>query len=263
MSAPVRIEPSFYHRVWGSPRLEPWFPNRPEITGEVWFPAGDLLVKFVFTTDKLSVQVHPDDDYAGRHENSRGKTEMWYILEATPEARIAAGFRQTRTRNEVRAAAESGQIEPMLAWWPVRPGDTFFIPAGTVHAIGGGIVLCEIQQNSDITYRLYDYGRPRPLHLDNSLDVATLGPHPGPTRPNHEAARSLLAGCRYFTVERIQSSATFEACPAGNGDLLVFLDGAATVGGCRAVRGETWRLPAPATIVPDGAVRLLHVSVPR
>src|SRR5271165_3300984 len=170
---PKRLQPRFLEKVWGSTRLEPWFESTGAKIGEVWFEgAGPLpiLVKFIFTTEKLSVQVHPDDVYAAKHHNSRGKTEMWHVLAAAPGARIAAGFREPVSAERLRAGALSGEIEELLAWHEARPGDTFFIPAGTVHAIGAGLTLCEIQQFSDITYRLYDYGRPRELHLAKALD---------------------------------------------------------------------------------------------
>ena len=126
-----------------------------------------LLVKLLFTSDNLSVQVHPGDAYAREHHNSRGKTEMWHILRAEPEAKIALGLRERVTPERLREAAQSGEIMELLNWVPARPGDTFFVPAGTIHAIGGGLALCEMQQHSDITYRLYDYGRPRELHLEH------------------------------------------------------------------------------------------------
>src|ERR1700692_4677210 len=165
---PVRLTRRFVPKVWGSTRLEPWFPDSAEKIGEVWFegpPKPPLLIKFLFTTEPLSVQVHPE-----------GKTEMWHILAADPGAKIAAGSREKITEQRLRESALSGEIENLLEWFEARPGDTFFIPAGTVHAIGAGLALCEIQQWSDITYRLYDYGRPRELHLPQALTVSTRGP---------------------------------------------------------------------------------------
>ena len=114
-------------------------------------------MKLLFTSERLSVQVHPDDGEDG----PRGKTEMWHILEAEPGAAIALGFREPITRERLREATRTGEIERLLNWMPVKAGETYFTPAHTVHAIGAGIVLCEIQQNSDVTYRLWDYGRPR------------------------------------------------------------------------------------------------------
>ena len=176
-----KLEPTFHGRVWGTPSLDPWFPNAPAQAsalpiGEVWFqtPEVPLLVKFLFTDQDLSVQAHPDDDYARIHHNSPGKTEMWHVLAARRGAKIAAGFRELVTREQVRAAALDGNIVNLLEWFEARTGDTFFIPAGTVHAIGAGLTICEIQQNSDVTYRLHDYGRGRDLHLDHALAVSRL-----------------------------------------------------------------------------------------
>ncbi|MGH9674434.1 MAG: class I mannose-6-phosphate isomerase [Bryobacteraceae bacterium] len=199
---------------------------------EVWYPAGDLLIKYITTRERLSVQVHPDNDYARRHENSPGKTEMWYIVRAAPESRIALGFLSNHNKDDIRKAAVSGEIVGLLHWWPAKAGDVFFVPAGTVHAIGGGIELWEIQQNSDVTYRLYDYGRGRPLHLDKALDVAHLGPHPGPG--------GLPAGCTYFAVDLIDHAAP---------GLLIALD-----------TGAVWNVSDSAQTDNPGPGRLLWVS---
>ncbi|MGH9654009.1 MAG: class I mannose-6-phosphate isomerase, partial [Bryobacteraceae bacterium] len=169
---PVRLEPVFRDRIWGREDLRPLFPDAPQgrRIGEVWFepktPHG-LLVKFLFTSERLSVQVHPDDDYARRRHNSLGKTEAWYVLDAQPPGELAVGFREPLTPERLREVAQSGEIEQFLDWRKVSPGDLVFVPAGTVHAIGAGLTVCEIQENSDITYRLYDYGRGRELHLDD------------------------------------------------------------------------------------------------
>ncbi|MBI3934826.1 MAG: mannose-6-phosphate isomerase [Acidobacteria bacterium] len=188
--------------------------NGDHPSGQPVFP---LLVKFLFTTDKLSVQVHPPDASARRH-GSWGKTEMWHILRAAPGARLAIGFRSDVPRAiitdaaKLREAAATGTIERMLHWQEVHAGETYFVPAGTVHAIGAGIVLCEIQQNSDITYRLYDYNRPgtdgspRTLHIDEALEVIDPRSSGGRTSPldlsSESGARQLLAACPYFVTER-------------------------------------------------------------
>src|SRR3954470_7243186 len=159
-----RLSTRLLPKVWGSTRLQPWYPDTSDKIGEVWFegpPHPPLLVKFLFTTEPLSVQVHPE-----------GKTEMWHILAAEPGAKIAAGFREPISEKRMRESALSGEIENLLEWFEARPGDTFFIPAGTVHAIGSGLTVCEIQQHSDTTYRLFDYGRPRELHLDEGIRVS-------------------------------------------------------------------------------------------
>ena len=139
------LPPTFVERVWGTTRLSPLFPDQNKKIGEVWFDAGTafpLLIKFLFTSDKLYVQVHPNDAYAREVENSRGKTEMWHILTAEPGSTIALGFREQFSSNQVREAITHGKLEEMLNWVPVKAGDTFFAEAGTVHAIGAGITLC-------------------------------------------------------------------------------------------------------------------------
>ncbi|MBI3896134.1 MAG: class I mannose-6-phosphate isomerase [Acidobacteria bacterium] len=190
---------------------------------EVGSPLFPLLVKFLFTSEKLSVQVHPPDSYARAREGSAGKTEMWHILKAGAGARLAVGFRKdlspnwSRDRCAFRAAVESGEIERVLDWVEVKTGETFFVPAGTVHAIGPELVICEIQQNSDITYRLYDYkrpgtdGHPRPLHVEKALDVLEWNTRGGRTRPVELATKSvprlLLAACPYFATEKLRLDA--------------------------------------------------------
>ena len=243
---PRRLKPSFVERVWGSERLEPWFTSPHQRIGEVWFEGSDdlpLLVKFLFTSGKLSVQVHPDDAYAAKHHNSRGKTEMWHVLAAEPGAQIAAGFREPVSSEHLRSAALSGEIEELLTWHEARPGDTFFIPAGTVHAIGAGLILCEIQQLSDITYRLYDYGRPRELHLDHSLAVSRREAHAARVAASPaEGSGAALVSCEHFTVTRheIDGTIQFQNPP----DLLIAIEGEGHVGGEPIRSGEVWYSPA-------------------
>jgi len=203
---PVRLDREFKEKIWGSANTEPWYARDGRRIGEVWFTHPSplpLLVKIIFTEENLSVQVHPDDLYAQEHEQSLGKTEMWHIMRAAPGASVAMGFREEISRERLREAAVSGEIVELLNWVVARPGDTFFIPAGTVHAAGAGLVLCEVQQQSDVTYRLYDYGRGRELHLDRGVAVSHMGGHPGYARPVALADGSeLLAECEYFRTER-------------------------------------------------------------
>src|SRR3989442_1934135 len=199
MNSPVRLTPVYHERVWGIPWPDP--PHAGKMIGEAWFttdPPLPILPKFLFTSANLSVQVHPDG------ECGVGKTEMWHILSAAPGARIALGFERPIGVEELGAASVSGEIEGLLRWVPVHPGETYFIPAGTIHAIGSGITLCEIQQNSDITYRLYDYGRPRELHLDRAVEAADLGAwrHPGASLARDLAdGWKRLAECRHFATD--------------------------------------------------------------
>lgn len=255
-----RLKPRFLEKVWGSEHLEPWFPNSQSKIGEVWFEGHELplLVKFLFTSDKLSVQVHPDDDYAARHHSSLGKTEMWHVLAAEPGAKIGAGFVEPISEERLREAALSGDIENLLAWHNCAAGDTFFIPAGTVHAIGGGLVLCEIQQHSDVTYRLYDYGRPRELHLDHSLAVSRREPHPARVKPGHET----LVACSHFTVgRRVIHGPSHFAPPPGEFALLIVLDGAGELDRNEVSRGEVWYVPSGTNpFAVTGSLTLLWAS---
>ncbi len=257
-----RIEPRFVERVWGSFQLAPWFPNPAAKIGEVWFPAGRLLIKFLFTTEALSVQVHPDDDYARRHHSSAGKTEMWYVLAAQPGARIAAGFAQPVTREQVRGAALDGSIEELLGWHAARAGDTYLTRAGVVHALGAGLVVCEIQQTSDITYRLYDYARQpaRELHLDQGLKVAELGPHPGATTPLPlSGGGARLAACEYFVTELWTSAA---ARQWDRDSVIIVLSGKGSVDNQPFSRGEVWQAPGGTIVNPDGEAVLLRTYEP-
>ncbi len=197
-------------KPWGRRRLWPGFADpapTDEPIGEIWFqaPAGDseLLVKYLFTSDKLSIQVHPDDARARARGYLRGKDEAWLVLAAEPGATIALGPKATVSRDVLRRAALNGSIEALLYWRPVSAGDMIYSPAGTVHAIGAGVTVIEVQQNLDLTYRLYDYGRPRELHLENGIAVSDLSPFvnaPPPTRISPR--RTILAAGPAFVLER-------------------------------------------------------------
>ncbi|MGD0013512.1 MAG: class I mannose-6-phosphate isomerase [Bryobacteraceae bacterium] len=271
----LRLTPSFREKVWGTTALAPWFPRSENRIGEVWFlsPAGPLpiLVKFIFTSERLSVQVHPDDEYARRQEGSPGKTEMWYVLRAEPGASIAVGLREAVTRDRLRQLALSGEIERFLNWIPVAPGDTILTPARTIHAIGAGLALCEIQQQSDVNYRLYDYGRPRELHrelrLDRALDVASLAPHPGKTAPVTLAGGvRRLASCEYFVTDELELAGPLEYRPDPERfHILVVLEGAGQIGAARFRAGEAWMIPsgaAPFSLRPEPICHLLRTYVP-
>lgn len=264
-TAPAPLRPSFREKIWGSTSLEPWYPNSETKIGEVWFEREDqlpILVKLLFTSDRLSVQVHPDDAYAGVYERGRGKTEMWHVLRADPGAQVAIGLRESITRARLREAAVSGEIEDLLNWTEVRPGQTIFIPPGTIHAIGPGLALCEIQQYSDITYRLYDYGRPRELHLDKGCAVSQLDAY----YPPADAPRGFLAHCPYFAVKEITFDREAAYRPIAPGfELLVVLEGEGSIDGRPFRSGEAWHIPPGAeafTIAPRSAVRGLLTFVP-
>lgn len=263
--SPSRVAPSFREKLWGSTLLAPWFENPQEKIGEVWFEPGSetfpILTKFIFTTEKLSVQVHPDDNYAAQYECSRGKTEMWYILRADPGAQIALGLRERLTREQLREAAESGAIMRLLNWIDVSPGQCLFVPAGTVHAIGGGLALVEIQQLSDVTYRLYDYARPRELHLDRGIEVSNLEPYVPPSFPE-----GFLAWCPYFvTQELVLESPERYQLDSGREHLLITIEGAGWLHGHSVRSGQVWHIPAgaePFAIEPAGPLRMLRTYTP-
>jgi mannose-6-phosphate isomerase len=224
-------------RVWGCTDLSPWFPAQQYKTGEVWFQAdfSPLLIKFIFTSEDLSVQVHPDDEYAQEHHDSCGKTEMWHILEAEPGARIATGLRRPVSRKEFITSLRDGRVQDLLHYREVNAGDSHLIAAGVVHMIGAGIRLCEIQQNCDITYRLYDYGRPRELHLYHGLNVARLGPY--------DSKRQLPVQSKYFRTDAMQVSGEVLYEP-NVPEWVVMLDGEMNSAGFSMRLGEVWEFEA-------------------
>ncbi|MGO9230932.1 MAG: class I mannose-6-phosphate isomerase [Bryobacteraceae bacterium] len=244
MTKAIRLTPSLREKVWGKTKLEPWYPNSASPIGEAWFLTDrelPLLVKLIFTAEPLSVQVHPEDGEAG----PLGKTEMWHILEADPGATIAIGFRTPLTRERLFEATRTGEVERLLNWIEVKPGETYFTPAHTVHAIGAGIVLCEIQQNSDVTYRLWDYGRPRPIHVEQAVPIADLGIHPGAVRPVRVSdTREELVRDRHFVTELVRLKPGASEMPEPHAcQLWIAIEGAGIIGSEPYRRGEVWLLP--------------------
>ncbi len=210
----IRLATKRVEKPWGRHDLWSGFEDVPaggNPIGEVWFQAPQgvgeddpaLLIKYLFTADKLSVQVHPTDDYARAHGHERGKSEAWQILSADPHATIAIGTLKPMTKEELRASAEGGSIEDKLDWKAVKADQFWYSPAGTIHAIGPGLVLIEVQQNVDLTYRLYDYGSDRELHLDDGVAVADPVPYVAPFTPyDLEPGRRILSGDGAFVTER-------------------------------------------------------------
>lgn len=259
-SIPVRLPTILKEKIWGVLDLSPWYPDPGKKIGEVWFEADlPLLVKFVFTSERLSVQVHPDDAFAAAHEKSLGKTEMWYVLRADPGAQLALGFRETITPERLCESALNGEIEKLLNWIDVKPGDAFFVPAGTVHAIGAGLALCEVQQHSDVTYRLYDYGRPRELHLEKAMQVTSL-------QASDAKPVSLPIDCKYFHTEVARITTPIDYPPAHDRfHLLIFASGSGKIADQPYREGEAWLVPAGASmfsIDPAEATKFLRTWVP-
>ena len=211
--APFRIDPVFTARVWGFRDLRPWYDRVAEADpiGEVWLTGDEckvatgphagkklgalfseehaallganspvvdspLLIKTIFAKEKLSVQVHPDDAMARKYGEPRGKTECWYALQADPGAEVAVGVKPGTTLDQIEEGIRAGTLEDRLNMLPVAAGDMIYVDAGTVHAIWPGSILLETQQYSDVTYRMYDYGRPRQLHIERSLEATSSLP---------------------------------------------------------------------------------------
>ena len=238
--SPFRIDPQFSPRPWGFSDLRPWFDRTAEAEplGEAWLTGDEcgiatgphagktlgslfaeapgallgatapakgspLLIKVLFAKEKLSVQVHPDDRMAQKYGEPRGKTECWYAIAAEPGAIVATGLKPGVTLEQIKTEIHDGTLEQSLNLLPVEAGDMIFVDAGTVHAIWPGAILLETQQNSDLTYRMYDYGRPRQLHIDKSLEATRLTTRAGKISPQVLADRTVLIDMDYFRVERL------------------------------------------------------------
>ena len=299
---PTRIEPIFSPRIWGARSLAPLYPeksNLAEPLGEAWLSGVDcriasgpytgktlgeawtempaewrggqladvadfpLLVKFIFPTDQLSIQVHPDDAYASVNEKAaggRGKTEMWHVVSAEAGARVLVGLDPKVDEENLRELLGRDTLENLFIHWRVQPGDTFFVPAGTPHTIGKDMVICEVQQYSDLTYRIYDYrrldaqGNPRELHIEKALDVIRFGrTMAGKASRMQLSARGfervLLAACPYFATELWKNFRQIETqAHPRHFDLLVILSGSGQFvwsdGSAEYHRGECWLIPA-------------------
>jgi mannose-6-phosphate isomerase len=318
-----RIEPIFSPRLWGSRSLAPFFPdkiNLQEPLGEAWLtgtecrfingpfagkslgeswhampvewrgthlctsPEFPVLVKFLFPNDQLSIQVHPDDAYAAKHEQAaggRGKTEMWHIVSSQPGAEILLGLKPGVTKDSFLSAIASNTVEDLLAHVPVHPGDTYFVSPGTQHAIGPGVVICEVQEYSDLTYRVYDFGRldasgkPRELHIEKALEVTNFdgtlaGKIPPLALHSPDANKHLLAACEFFATERWDCrKTTFIECDSDHFQLIVILQGIGKLYDSETEfeyhPGEAWFLPAamPVTMLqPAVQTSLLRIFVP-
>lgn len=254
-----RLEPRRVEKVWGRRDLGPPFGDVSgdlEPVGEIWFEApaqveAKLLVKYLFTSERLSIQVHPDDSAARAVGSPSGKDEAWLVLSAEPGATIGLGLTEAVGAEALRAAALDGSLEDLVDWRPVRAGDVFYSPAGTIHAIGAGLRLIEVQQNVDLTYRLYDYGRPRELHLDEAVAVARPEPFSGEQKPVPlGGGRTLLCAGEKLRIERCAGPGRFDLQDAG---WLIPLAGAAAVEGQELEPGSVWMSRNAALDLADGA----------
>jgi mannose-6-phosphate isomerase len=321
---PIRIEPIFSPRLWGSRSLAPLFPDKSHLAeplGEAWLTGIDcristgpfagktlgtgwqemplhwrgrrlascagfpILVKFMFPRDKLSIQVHPDDAYAARHEQDaggRGKTEMWHAVSSEPGANLLLGLKPGTDKKKFLEAMKDNTLEDIFQSHIVSAGDTFFVAPGTPHTIGPGMILCEVQEYSDLTYRIYDYGRvddkgkPRELHIEKALEVMKFGaPAPSKVIPlqlpgQSGVTKTLLSACPYFATERwelraaAQTQSTIE-----NFEIFVMLEGTGSIhwrGAPLAYhRGQCWFIPAELgefSIQPEHRTAVIRTYVP-
>ncbi len=302
---PLRLEPYFDARPWGSRDLRPVYDQVPgtEPIGEAWLTwdecrvangplAGSrlgelcrrfgrelvgeaareaerfpLLVKFLFPRAKLSVQVHPDEETAQRLGEPCGKTECWHVLAAEPGAQIGLGLKPGVTREDLARAIREVRAEELLNWVDLEAGDMIYVEAGTVHTIGPGSVLVETQQNSDTTYRLYDYGRPRELHIEQGIEAVREQTASGKVAPQGER----LIASTSFIVERFPLHAAREfPAPAGSPQVFVAVDGCGVIETPRTepvtiARGEAVIVPASipgAWIRPQWQVEVMRMTLP-
>jgi mannose-6-phosphate isomerase len=245
-------------KTWGREDIPAHFGVPAGRIGEIWFEGGEalpLLAKYIFTSESLSIQVHPDDRLAQAAGLSGGKEEAWYILDCAPDARLGLGLREPMSAEDFRLAAADGSLEAKIDWKPVQPGDCYFVPAGTVHAIGGGITLVEIQQNVDVTYRLFDYGRPRELHLDKGIAASRLEPYDRPPvhAPLGEAWVLLDGRDSPFSLELGAWTAGERLRPADGPVWFVPLRGAGRVNEALWQPGDVWLIDRDDDVVVDRA----------
>jgi mannose-6-phosphate isomerase len=248
-------------KPWGCAELPPPFHNDSGgKIGEIWFAEEGaeplpLLAKYLFTSEKLSIQVHPNDEQAVARGLASGKSECWLVLDAAPGATLGIGTTRALDAEELRAAALDGSIAALMDWKPVARGDFFYIPAGTVHAIGAGVSLIEVQQHADVTYRLYDYGRPRELHLDDGVAVSDARPYDDPRACRVDFAEDrLLVDGPIFRVAIGGAEARLD----GSGATLVLpLDGRVVAGGVTAEAGECLAVDADADWTGSHDARVL------
>jgi len=251
-------------KPWGRVDLRPWssIDASADPVGELWFGRMDeraaspaLLLKLLFTSQPLSIQVHPNDEFAHAIGLPNGKTEAWYILSAPPGARVALGLKRILTPQALRAAIRDGSIAGHVQWRPVAQGDVILVPGGTIHAIGANIVLAEIQQRSDTTFRLFDFGRQRELHEDSAVAASDAGPPPTqlPARRLTDG-RTVLVASPPFVLERIdlQANSHWELDTDREAWLLV-IDGKGRVGRANATVGEAIFIEADHAGIDVGA----------
>lgn len=257
------LSTKYVEKVWGRKDLGSLFGGKMSSRiGEIWFePTSSLqglMAKYLFTSQKLSVQVHPSDDQAqSMGVSAKGKEECWLVLDAEPGAAVALGLNAHYEPEIVGEAARDGSIEEMLVWHEARSGDFFHVPPGTIHAIGPGLTLLEIQQNTDITFRLFDYGRSRELHLDQAMQCALFGPYPEACRKHTEEGRhATLLDSAAFSVALLRGSHTLEA----DGPIMILpLTGCVVAGGQALKSGSCIAMSEGDTLISGGDAEFVKV----
>ena len=256
------------HRVfkpWGRTDIPGQFGGPTDAPlGEIWFQREDgqsndpLLIKYLFTSERLSVQVHPDDAGAHAAGHERGKDEAWVVLDAQSGASIGIGLAQPASPEQLRRAALDGSIVEMLDWRPVMTGDAYYSPAGTLHSIGAGLTLLEVQQNCDVTYRLYDFGRPRDLHLDEGIAAARMDSGIAQSvKRNLANGRSIVAQGPKFTLEQWSEGIT--ALPASEKDpvWLIPVESRVAANNIELAPGSVWFADEPLNLEIEGGELLI------
>ena len=296
-----KITPRLYDKIWGGYKLAEYGKGEGERIGESWelsftdgceasiggvrideaispdklgencrrFEFFPVLTKFIDAAEKLSVQVHPEDAYALANEGQYGKTEMWYVVEAEEGAGLYVGLKREASPEEFMSFVEAGRAEEILDFKPVKAGDVYFIPSGTIHAIGGGVLIYEIQQNSTLTYRIYDYmrrddaGNLRELHLDKAMKVSYLKPYEA--LPRDEKNGEIIGKCDYFETQKCKLEFTKRGFFAGSDSFVMVtcVSGAGKIDGAQISLGDTYLVPAGyGEFSLEGDCTLLLVRVP-
>ena len=252
-------------KPWGVDDLSPWSNAiaHDKAVGEIRYERSDnaaadpsLLLKLLFTSQPLSIQVHPDDKFAHLMGLPNGKTEAWYVLSAAPDAKVALGLKRQLTPQQLHEAIDDGSISDLIAWHPVSANDVISVAAGTIHAIGAGLVIAEIQQRSDVTFRLFDYGRQRELHVEDAIAVAVAGPVEFRTGSNQlTAERQLLVSNSHFVFERIDLAPnSFWSIEAERETWFLVLGGSAVAGSFDVVTGDVLFAQSDRIDVHSGAI---------
>jgi mannose-6-phosphate isomerase len=273
----AKAVPRAVPKPWGRKDLNPWYrqDGKAGLVGEIWFerpaatgsdsPASSLLLKLLFTNEPLSIQVHPDDAYARSIGLPHGKAEAWYILTASPQAVIALGLTDAITPEALRGAVLDGSIADRVRWRRVSAGDAYYVAPGTIHSLGPGVVLLEVQQRSDATFRLFDFGRQRAMHADEAMAAASESQDARQEpRQRLDRERTVLVASPHFVLELVElPPATSWELNAMTETWVFVLDGSAKVGPLTAVTGDALTMDASRTAIDvhDGPWKCLLAYV--